>query len=210
MKKYKIGIIGSGMIGGTVAQLLAKAGYELFIGTRDPQKEQALLAKLGKNAQVGSVVDAAKWGDVIFESVPLFAIPEISKQIASYVKGKVLLDTANPYAARDGAAADEVERLGQGSGVWVAQHYPGAHVVKAFNTVYFETLGKKAHSNPPIGIPIASDDASALKVASSLVQDAGFEPVVIGKLARAKDFGPGTPAYNNAFAPDELKRLLNV
>lgn len=211
MKDIRIGIIGTGMIGSTLASLWSKAGYQLFIGSRNTQNQMGLVKSLGAGTRIGSLTEAAEWAEVIFMSLPLFAIPELGNQIAQYTVGKILLDTSNPYPHRDGQAAEEIEKIGQGSGVWVAKHFPKAFVVKAFNTVYFDTLKKEAHRIvDPIGIPLASDNKEALIVASQLVTDAGFEPVITGDLSTAKEFDPGTPAFNTDITAMELRKLLGL
>ena len=88
---------------------------------------------------------------------------------------------------------------------------PGARLVRAFNSVYFKTLQTEAHrAGDRVGIPLASDDAAALNLAAGLVRDAGFEPVVVGPLARARSFDPGTPVYNTGMSGADLARALGV
>jgi hypothetical protein len=88
--------------------------------------------------------------------------------------------------------------------------FPGARWVKAFNTVYFKVLEREAHRNGDrVGIPLASDDPRALDIAADLVRDAGFEPVVVGPLARGKEFEPDTPPYNTGMSARDLRALFN-
>ena len=209
MKDIKIGIIGAGRIGSTLASLWSEAGYQLFIGSRNTQNQMDLVKRLSAGTRNGSLTEAAEWADVILVSIPLFAIPELSNQIGKYTFGKILLDTSNPYPNRDGIAVEEIEKICQGSGVWVAKHFPNTLVVKAFNTVRFDTLRKEAHRVVgPIGIPLAGDNENALMTASQLVWDAGFEPVNIGGLPTAKEFDPGTPVFNTGFTGIELRELI--
>ena len=87
--------------------------------------------------------------------------------------------------------------------------FPGARWVKAFNTVYFKVLEREAHRDGDrVGIPLASDDRSALDVAVELVRDAGFEPVIVGPLARGKEFEPDTPPYNTGMSATDLRPLF--
>jgi predicted dinucleotide-binding enzyme len=89
--------------------------------------------------------------------------------------------------------------------------FPGARWVKAFNTVYFKTLESDAHRDGDrVGIPLASDDAAALDVAAELVRDAGFDPVIVGPLARGKEFEPDTPMYNTGKSGRELREFFSV
>ena len=88
--------------------------------------------------------------------------------------------------------------------------FPGSRWVKAFNTVYYKTLQTEAHRNGDrVGIPLASDDAEALDTAAALVRDAGFDPVVVGPLARGKEFEPDTKPYNTGMSGQELRTLFN-
>ena len=122
-----------------------------------------------------------------------------------------MLDTGNAYARRDGAAAGEATADAQGSAGWAAAMFPGARWVKAFNTVYFKTLESEAHRDGDrVGIPLASDDAAALDVAAELVRDAGFDPVIVGPLARGKEFEPDTPMYNTGKSGRELREYFSV
>jgi predicted dinucleotide-binding enzyme len=87
--------------------------------------------------------------------------------------------------------------------------FPGTRWVKAFNTVYFKTLEVEAHRDGDrIGIPIAGDDAKALETAAGLVRDAGFEPVIVGPLARGKEFEPDTPSYNTGMSGPSLRKMF--
>ena len=88
---------------------------------------------------------------------------------------------------------------------------PGTRLVRAFNTLGYRILARDAHRpGPPLAIPIAGDDAEALRVASSLVRDAGFEPVVVGPLARASEFAQGGPGYGKEVAAPELRQALGL
>ena len=87
--------------------------------------------------------------------------------------------------------------------------FPGSRWVKAFNTVYFKTLESEAHrKGERVGIPLASDDPDALETAAGLVRDAGFDPVIVGSLARGKEFEPDTPPYNTGMSGQQLRTLF--
>src|SRR5271165_5274200 len=202
-----IGVIGAGKIGGTVGVLWAKGGHLVRFGTRHPESLGPLLAEAGPNASAGSPEEAARFGEVVFCSVPYGAWPSLAPALAPLVSGKAVLDSANPYPGRDG----EFARAAIAAGVPVARLLPGARLVRAFNSVYFKTLQTEAHrAGERVGIPLAGDDAAALDVAARLVRDAGFEPVVAAPLARARSFDPGTPVYNTGMSGAELARALGV
>jgi len=206
-----IGIIGAGKIGGTVGVLWAKAGHRVRFATRHPESLGPLLAEAGPNASAGSPGEAARFGEVVFCSVPYGAWPSLALAIAPLVSGKVVLDSANPYPGRDGDFAGAAIAAGEGAGVPVARLLPGARLVRAFNSVYFKTLQTEAHrAGDRVGIPLAGDEAAALDAAARLVRDAGFEPVVVGPLASARFVDPGTPVYNTGMSGAELARALGV
>ena len=204
----KIGIIGAGSIAGTVGELWARAGHTVRYGARDPEKARATL---GTGNVVGLTSDAATFGDVVFCSFPYGAWPEISQVLAPLLAGKVVLDSANPYPERDGAFAQDALDAGMGSGLPIARLLSGAKLVRAFNSVYFKTLLSEAHrSGERIGIPLAGDDPQALAVAAELVRDAGFAPVIVGALGRARDFDPGTAVYNTGMSGSAVAHALGV
>ena len=199
------------MIGSTVGKLWADAGHAVMFSSRHPDELKSLVAKIGKGASAGSAAEAAKFGEVVMLSVPLAAIPSLAEDLAASLAGKVVLDTGNAYERRDGENAREAARHPNGSAGWAAAMFPGARWVKAFNSVYFETLARQAHrKGDRVGIPLASDDRAALDVAAQLVRDAGFDAVIAGPLVRGKDFEPGTTTYNTGMSGAEVRRALNV
>jgi len=206
-----IGVIGAGKIGGTVGVLWAKAGYRVRFGTRHPEGLAPLVAEAGPGASAGAPEEAARFGEVVFCSVPYGEWPSLAAAIAPLVAGKVVLDSANPYPGRDGDFARRAIDAGEGAGVPVARLLPGARLVRAFNSVYFKTLQMEAHrAGDRVGIPLAGDDLAAVVVAARLVRDAGFEPVVAGPLPRAVSFDPGAPVYNTGMSGADLARALGV
>jgi predicted dinucleotide-binding enzyme len=205
----KIGIIGAGHIGGTLAQLWVKAGYKVLISSRHPEELKALAVRLGPNAQVGTPHDAAVFGEVVLVSIPYGAMPQVGHDLAQELHGKIVLDTGNPYPQRDGAMAEEARA--KGTGVASAEFFPGVRLVRAFNAINYSDLQNLSHRTPdPVAIPIAGDDPQALAVAQRLVRDAGFEPVVVGPLRSAKQFDVGTAVYTRLFTPAELRAKLGL
>jgi predicted dinucleotide-binding enzyme len=205
----RIGIVGAGMIGSTVAKLWVDAGHDVRLASRHPNELEPLVARLGKRATAGTPVDAATFGDVVMLTVPLRALPDLARELGQSLVGKVVLDTSNAYEKRDGQAAGDAARHPQGSAGWAAAMFPGSRWVKAFNTVYFKTLESEAHrTGDQVGIPLASDDAEALETAAQLVKDAGFDPVVVGALSRGKEFEPGTPTYAAGMSGTALRDVF--
>jgi len=206
----RIGIIGAGMIGSTLAKLWVDAGHDVRVASRHPDELKAMIEQLGIRASAGTPQDAAIFGDVVMLTVPLKAVPDLARDLAPALAGKIVLDTGNAYERRDGAVARQASAHPQGSAGWAAAMFPGSRWVKAFNTVYYKTLQTQAHrQGDRVGIPLASDDAEALDTAAALVRDAGFDPVVVGPLARGKEFEPDTKPYNTGMSGQELRTLFN-
>ncbi|HEX4233425.1 MAG TPA: NADPH-dependent F420 reductase, partial [Caldimonas sp.] len=192
--KLRIGTIGAGRIGGTVGGLWIKAGHPVMFSAKDLQEAKTLADRLGPLASAGSVAEAIAFGDVVFLAVPYGAMPEIGRDYAAALRGKIVLDAGNAVAGRDGAIAAEADR--EGIGLTTQKYLPGARIVRAFNTIGYTILANESgRADPKLPIPIAGDDAEALQVAAMLVRDAGFEPVVAGGLADARRFQRGAPGY---------------
>ena len=205
----RIGIIGSGNIGGTIGGLWVKKGHSVFFSSRHPDELKDMVAKLGSLAQAGTVEQAVAFGDVLFIAVPYGAIPQIGKDYSAAMKGKVMLDACNAVSSRDGAVADEVEQ--NGIGVTTQKYFPGVRIVRAFNTMSYMVFAREANRpDPKLAIPIAGDDPQALQIAASLVRDAGFDPVTVGTLADARRFQRGQAGYGQQVTAAELKQKLSL
>jgi predicted dinucleotide-binding enzyme len=207
--KSKIGVIGSGRIGGTIGGLWVKAGHPVMFSSRHPDELKSLVAELGPLASAGTVAQAAAFGDVLFVAVPYGALPQIGRENAAAIRGKVMLDACNAVASRDGAIADEVEH--DGIGATSQKYLAGTRLVRAFNTMSYAIFQREAHrADPKLAVPIAGDDADAVAIAAGLVRDAGFDPVVVGKLADARRFQRGGPGYGQSVSAAELKQKLSL
>jgi predicted dinucleotide-binding enzyme len=203
----KIGIIGTGHIGGALAKLWVAAGHEVLISSRHPDELKPLAKQLGPRARVGTPKEAASFGDVVLVSVPYKALPELGRDLKAELAGKIVLDTCNPYPGRDGDMANDVRK--KGTGVASPEFLPGTRLVRAFNAIAAGSLASEAHRKPPaVGIPLAGDDPEAVRVAQRLVSDAGFDPVVVGGLARAREFDVGTAVYTKLLTAAELRKAL--
>jgi predicted dinucleotide-binding enzyme len=207
--KLRIGIVGSGHIGSTIGSLWVKAGHPVLFSSRHPEQLNELVAGLGPLAQNGTVQQAIAFGDAVLVAVPYGALPQIGQENRDALKGKVVLDACNAVPARDGAIAEEVER--DGIGATSQKYLPGTRLVRAFNTLSYMIFAREANRpDPRLAIPIAGDDSEALDVASGLVRDAGFEPVIVGKLADARRFQRGAPGYGQAVSAAELREKLSL
>ena len=208
-RPMKIGFIGSGNIGGAIGELLAKAGHEVFFSSRNPDNLKPLVARVGAKARAGTPKEAIAFADVVFLGVPYSSMQQIGQDYAGALKGKIVLDAGNPNVRRDGPVAEPA--VAKGAGVATAEHLPGARIVRAFNQLNFKVFLSEAHrAGEKVAVPLAGDDKEALTVASRLVTDAGFEPLVVGPLAAGKSFDSSQPIFLKAMTARELKAALKL
>jgi predicted dinucleotide-binding enzyme len=204
----KIGIIGTGAIGGTIAKKMAEAGHTVKINNSDDiEKLNARAEELGVTA--ANQKDVVKDVDVIILSLPTIAIPTLPKDLFSEVPENIIVvDTSNYYPFRD-ADIQEIKN-GKVESVWVSEQL-GRPVIKAFNNLLAETLisgGKNPDAENRIAMAVAGDNAEAKKVIAGLVNDAGYDVVDSGGLSESWRHQPGTPAYCTELDAEELKQAL--
>jgi predicted dinucleotide-binding enzyme len=208
-RPMKIAVIGAGRQGGNIGLLWAKAGHEVMFSSRHPEELKDLVASAGPKARAGLPQEAATFGDVVLVAVPYGSLPQVGHDYAPFMKGKIVIDCGNPYEDRDGAMAKDA--LAKGTAEASTQFLPGVRLVRAFNALTFIQVQREAHrSGERLGIPIASDDAEAIGVVTQLVTDAGFDPVVVGGLARAKEFDKDTPTYLKGLTARQLREALKL
>ena len=205
-KPMRIGVIGSGRIGGTLGGLWAKAGHQVMFSDRDPEQAKRAAQAAGANARTGTPREAVAFGDAVLIAVPYSALPSIAKELGAELKGKVVIDPNNPIPSRDGDMAIEPQK--KGAAVSTAAMFPGVHTFRAFNAIGYATLASEAHRAPPrLAVPVAADDPGAAALGMQLVEDAGFEPVHVGTLAQSRIFDLGAPAAG-AHTAAELRKIL--
>ncbi|EMD98639.1 MULTISPECIES: NADPH-dependent F420 reductase [Stutzerimonas stutzeri subgroup] len=205
----RIGIIGTGNIGSALARLWVKAGHSVMISSRHPDRLQPLADELGERARAGTVREAAAFAEVILLAVPYAATPQVGRDHAAGLEGKIVLDAGNPIPARDGPMAEEARELGVGL---ASQRFlPGARLVRAFNAISAYNLRSQAHRDGErLAIPLAGDDDEALHVASRLVSDAGFDPVIVGPLSSARRFDYDSGLSARMLSAAELREALGL
>jgi 8-hydroxy-5-deazaflavin:NADPH oxidoreductase len=200
----KIGIIGTGRIGSALARAWVKAGHEVFVSTRHPEELQALVAELGAHAHAGTPRQAAAFGSVVLVSIPYGAMPQIGMDLRTELAGKVILDTSNPSERRDGPMAVDAQK--KGAGLTTAELLHNTRVVRAFNCIGAASLASDGFRQPNrLAIPIGGDDPAALAIAERLIREIGFDPVMIGSLARTRVFDLGQPLATGSLTAADMR-----
>ena len=202
----RIGIIGTGRIGGNAARLFAKAGHDVVLSfSRDQDKLEALAAELGGRA--GSPREAVEASEVVLISVPWRLMDEVLEQTGP-LDGRIVIDTTNQFGAGG------VEDLGGRTAAQVnAARMPGARYTKAFNTL---TSGFQAESAGRTGpdrvvMFLCGDDEEAKRIVAGLIDDAGFTPIDMGGTADAAPLvAPRRPGavYGEEFHEDDARAFV--
>jgi predicted dinucleotide-binding enzyme len=200
-----IGIIGSGKVGSALGRSWIRSGHEVMFSSRNLESDKAFAAELGGKARAGTPAEALAFGDAVLIAVPYGALPDLGQSLGAALKGKVVIDACNPFPARDGDIATEARE--KGAGVTSAKLLPGARIVRAFNAIGAARMGTAIDTPGKVGMPIASDDAEAIALASRLIRDVGYEPVLIGGLDMGKYLMPGTPLAGE-HTPDEIRDIV--
>jgi predicted dinucleotide-binding enzyme len=202
--KMKIGVIGSGNVGSAIGRVWANAGHPVMFASRNLDHDKQLATSIGSNARAGTPAEAAAFGEALLFAVPYGALPDLGKALAGQIKGKVLIDACNPFPGRDGEIAVKAREVGAGR--MSEQLLPGARIVRAFNAIGAGRMGQ-AHEEPGrIGMPIAGDDKEAIEVASRLIREIGYEPVLVGGTDKGKYLMPGTLLAGER-SPDEIRKI---
>jgi len=207
-----IGILGTGNIGHNAAIHFVKAGHDVYLAnSRGPESLGGMVAELGPRAHAGSVAEAVAKAGIVLLSLPWQAKEATIRAAggpAAFAE-KLVIDAMNPYTEYPA-----VEDLGgrASSEVVAAFLDPSAKVVKAFNTIYYESLANDARKGAPledrIAIPIAGDDVKAKRQVAALIEAIGFAPVDTGILASSHAQEPEEPLYNRNFKLPEFRAEL--
>lgn len=205
----KIGIIGAGSIGVTLARLLSATDHDVMISnSRGPETLADLVGSLRPGVTAGTVEQAAAFGDIVIEAVPFAAYATLP---AGALRGKIVVSASNYYPDRDGII-DLGERIDT---ELVAEHLAGSSVVKAFNTIYFQHLATQGDPLLPVSrrraIFVAGDDADSVEVVSALIEQLGFGAFRTGTLRRGGAQQTTTsPVYNQVLDMEAALEHINV
>jgi 8-hydroxy-5-deazaflavin:NADPH oxidoreductase len=206
----KIGIIGAGEIGGTLARRLTALGHQLSVAnSRGPKSLADLAAETG--AKAVSVEEAAKFGELVVVTIPQKNIPNLPRDLfAGTPDAVVVVDTGNYYPRQRDGRIDAIES-GLTESRWVA-HQLNRRVIKAFNNIYAEhllKLGKPKGTPGRIALPVAGDDSAAKAIVLKLVDELGFDGVDAGTLDESWRQQPATPVYCKDFDAEGVRRALS-
>lgn len=157
-----------------------------MVGHRDPAKAAALAADVGSNAEGGGIAAAVKLADVVLLALPYQAVADVLSE-AGDLAGKILIDITNPITAdykelllgHTTSAAEEIQKAA-----------PGAHVVKAFNTIFAGLIAPPARAGKTLQVFVAGDDADATAKVRELAQKLSFEAVNAGPLSNSRFLEP--------------------
>jgi 8-hydroxy-5-deazaflavin:NADPH oxidoreductase len=205
-----VGIIGAGHIGATAAKLFVRAGHRVTIGnSRGPTSLQALVEELGEEVSAAEVVEVAGGADLVLIAIPLRAYRDLP---AESFGGTIVVDAMNYYPARDGHISELDSELVTSSEL-LARYLPDARIVKAFNTMYWETLRDGGRPDLPreqrLAIFVAGNDHDAAGVVAELIEQVGFAAVLTGDLANGgRRQQPGTPVYAKDLTAAQAAEVL--
>src|SRR4051794_1999101 len=205
----KIGIIGAGQIGGTLARRLTALGHEVSIAnSRGPETLAGLAKETG--AKAVTVEQAARAGELVIVTIPMKNIPKLPVGLFKNLpENVVVVDTGNYYPQQRDGRIDAIEN-GTTESRWTSQQL-GRPVVKAFNNIYAQHLldrGKPAGTPGRIALPVAGDDKVAKSVVLRLINELGFDGVDAGGLDDSWRQQPDTPVYGTDLDADGVKKAL--
>lgn len=179
----RIGILGTGTLAVALGTAWTRAGHEVLVAGRSPDKAASAATKMGDKAQAAAAPEAVTARDAVLVAVTWQGLPDILRSAnadAGSLAGTPLIDPTN---AVEHGVGELLPPDGRSIAEQVAGWAPGAHVVKAFH-LFPATQWTEA--GDPVTVPLAGDDEHALKVTSTLVRDVGARPAVLGSLRRAR------------------------
>ena len=180
-----VALIGTGNVGAALGQRFAQRGHQIVYGSRDPSAAEVreLVATTGHGAVAVSPAEAAARSDIVVLAVPWSAAEDVVRTLGE-LAGKIIVDPTNPRVmASDGFADYPIE---DSNAERLARLAPGAHVVKAFNTLGSETMLDPAVARSPVTVPIVGDDRAAKERVANLAREIGLEAVDVGPLRHAR------------------------
>jgi predicted dinucleotide-binding enzyme len=205
----KIGIVGAGEVGSTLAELFLRADHEVTLCHRGAYEDlRHLVARLGPRAHAATAGEAARYGDLVVIAIPFGHYWELPR--APFAQRNVV-DATNYFPERDGeiAALDVLT-----SSELLDRHLGEARIVKAFNTLPMRTLRERARprsDSDRIALPLSTDYRDAKRLVGALIHQLGFDPVDLGGLAEGGQLQqPGGPLFVKPLTVEQMRQVLGL
>lgn len=206
----KIGIIGAGDVGQTLAKLWIQAGHSVILSSRHPEILSNVIQELGSSAKAATVAQAAIEGEILLLAINYWTVDEAITQMTPYVEGKIVIDATNPLRYAEGGGTERVIGDREIAGLVMASKLPNARIVKAFTTLWTGYLQQHAQRSHPKIAMVFAGDAVDKPVVATLIEDAGFEPVDLGTLADSRPLDPPSAIWNKVLTVDEVRERLEI
>jgi len=207
----KIGIIGSGQIGGNLGKHWAQAGHRVLFSSRHPDELGSLVQAAGTNTKAVSVTEAFEANaDVYVLAMPFKAIDKLAELYAGEYAHSIILDATNPYPQRDGDIAQNVRDANYNASEYTAMKFNTVKTAKAFNTIKAEDLRDRAfRDHNKLAIPFATQDQESKTLINTLIESIGFDAVYVGNLTDSKVMDPEQEVYGRSLSKPELLEVLH-
>jgi len=185
----KIAVLGAGRVGSTIGKLWHAVGHDVTFAARHATRPRALAAELGERAHAAAVADAVTAAEVVLVAVPGPAVTDVL-QAAGPLDGRIVIDAANSFGR---------QQLSLRS---LADAFPQARWVRAFNSLSVNVMADDNHREPP-WVLFLSGDEEAKPAVAQLIRDAGFDPVDLGGIDDSQLQDPGSALWAYTLSRDE-------
>ncbi|MFY1671615.1 NADPH-dependent F420 reductase [Plantactinospora sp. WMMB334] len=203
-----VGLIGFGKVGTVLARLARNAGHRvLAAGSGDPEAIVLTAEILTPGVETGWAHEVAQIADIVILAIPLRSHRQLP---AAQLAGKVVIDAVNHWLETDGPRADWLDAE-ESSSEHLRDALPGARLVKGFNHLGYHDIDERPKlrgAADRVAIALASDDADALSRVAALVDDLGFDPVILGTLPHGRVLEPGGPIFGDVLTAEALTARL--
>jgi len=182
---HTIAMIGTGDVGSALGVALAREGHTVVYGSRNPDRDKVreLVTRTGNGASAASQSEAARQADLVILAIPPLVVEATTRALGD-LTGKIVIDPTNPMTLVDGRFERAVSNTSNTEIIQAAA--PGAHVVKAFSTVTWQTMLDPNTGAGPISVPLAGNDPAAKETVAKLVGELGLEAIDVGDARDAR------------------------